>query len=77
MKKKTRKKSSKNASSNNIKISPVSKEYILIVTEKLQAALKITMELGNYKKISDTGADYFEIEHENKKILVASAAGPF
>lgn len=74
-KKKARKKSAKSLSSNSIKISPPSKEYTLIITEKPQAALKIASALGNYKKISEAGVSYFEVEHENKKILVASAAG--
>src|SRR3989338_8425587 len=52
-------------------------EYALIITEKPQAALKIASALSNGKarKYSESGVPYYELERENKKIIVACAAG--
>ncbi len=49
--------------------------YILIITEKPQAASKIAYALGDARKLSDNGVPYYELERENKKIVVACAVG--
>ena len=51
------------------------KEYILIITEKPQAALKISSALGNAKKYTDDGVSFYELSRNGEKILVASAVG--
>jgi len=51
------------------------KDYILIITEKPQAALKIASALGNAKKYTDDGVSFYELERNGEKILVASAVG--
>ncbi|MEM4259338.1 MAG: DNA topoisomerase I [Candidatus Pacearchaeota archaeon] len=51
------------------------KDSILIITEKPQAALKIASALGNPRKHSEDGVPYYEVEHNNEKIIVASAVG--
>jgi len=51
------------------------KEYILIITEKPQAALKIATALGSAKKITENTVSYYEVSHNNEKIVVASAVG--
>ncbi len=51
------------------------KEYILIITEKPQAALKIATALGNPEKNSIEGVPYYELTKEGEKIIVASAVG--
>lgn len=50
-------------------------KYILIVTEKPQAAMKIASALGKAKKYTEGGASYFEVEHSGREIVVASAVG--
>ncbi|MBS3079749.1 DNA topoisomerase I [Candidatus Pacearchaeota archaeon] len=51
--------------------------YSLIITEKPQAASKIAAALSNGKenKLSDSGIPYYELERNNKKIVVACAVG--
>jgi len=49
--------------------------YILIITEKPQAAMKIASSLGNPRSLSENGAPYYELEREGKKIVVACAVG--
>ena len=51
------------------------KEYLLIITEKPQAALKIATALGNAKKYSEDKVPYYEVSYNNEKIIVASAVG--
>jgi DNA topoisomerase I len=51
------------------------KDSILIITEKPQAAQKIAFALGNPTKHSDRNASFFELTHNNEKIIVASAVG--
>ncbi|MEK6928391.1 MAG: DNA topoisomerase I [Nanoarchaeota archaeon] len=51
------------------------KEYTLIITEKPQAALKISQALGEFKKLNDKGVSYYEISYKGKQIIVASAVG--
>jgi len=51
------------------------KEYILIITEKPQAALKIANALGNARKYSEDKVPYYEVSYNNEKIIVASAVG--
>lgn len=50
-------------------------DYILIITEKPQAALKIASALGNPRKYSESGAPYYELTRNEKKIVVACAVG--
>jgi DNA topoisomerase-1 len=47
----------------------------LIIAEKPKAAAKIALALGNAKKKNYSGIPYYEVEFENKKIIVASAVG--
>src|SRR5690606_10075390 len=50
--------------------------YELIITEKPQAALKIANALGNVTKREFVrGVPYYEVERNNKKIIVACAVG--
>ena len=54
------------------------KDSILIITEKPQAAAKIAAAIGNERKITDPGsrASYFEVKSPTHgKIIVASAVG--
>jgi DNA topoisomerase-1 len=50
-------------------------QYVLVITEKPQAAQKIAMALGSAKKVNDGGVSYYEVEHSGKEIVVASAVG--
>jgi len=52
-------------------------EYILIITEKPQAANKIAAALseGNTEKKSINQVPYYELERDNKKIMVTCAVG--
>lgn len=58
-----------------VKIAPVKRDSILIITEKPQAALKIASALGTPRKYSDEKVSWYEVEHDGKKIIVASAVG--
>jgi DNA topoisomerase I len=49
--------------------------YELIVTEKPQAALKISDALGKSKKENLHGVPYYEVTRDGKKIIVACAVG--
>lgn len=49
--------------------------YELIVTEKPQAALKISSALGNSIKRNNQGVPYYEIDRDGKKIVVVCAVG--
>ena len=51
--------------------------YSLIITEKPQAASKISAALsqGKENKLADNGIPYYELERNNKKIVVACAVG--
>ena len=51
------------------------KDSIIIITEKPQAAEKIAQALGNPTRHYDNKASYFELSHNNEKIIVASAVG--
>jgi len=53
----------------------VKKEFILIITEKPQAAAKIAAALGNERKLTDDGVSYYQVERNGEKIIVASAVG--
>lgn len=50
-------------------------EYILIVTEKPQAAGKIASALGNARKLGERGVSYYKVERDRESIVVAAAAG--
>lgn len=50
-------------------------EYILIITEKPQAAIKIASALGTSKKLGEGGVPYYSVERDGEKIIVAAAAG--
>jgi len=49
--------------------------YELIITEKPQAALKISSALGKSTRRDIRGISYYEVERNSKKILVACAVG--
>lgn len=51
------------------------KDAIFIITEKPQAAQKIAAALGSPSKKTEGSVSYYEVEHDNQKILVASAVG--
>ena len=52
------------------------RDSILIITEKPQAALKIASALSSSsRKFSENNVPYYELERNNKKIVVASAVG--
>lgn len=51
------------------------RDTTLIITEKPQAALKIAQALGNARKYSENKVPYYELERNNKKIVIASAVG--
>ncbi len=57
------------------KIIQPEKDSILIITEKPQSAQKIAQALGSANKYSEDGVYFFELERNNKKIIVASAVG--
>ncbi len=65
----------KSAKAKTIKLNP--KGYILIITEKPQAAGKIAAALsnGNERKKSEGGVPYYELERNGKRIVVACAVG--
>lgn len=49
--------------------------YELIITEKPQAALKISSSIGNSSKKNIHGIPYYEVERNGKEIVVACAVG--
>lgn len=49
--------------------------YELVITEKPQAAMKIADALGNSIKRNLNGIPYYEVNRNNKKIVVACAVG--
>ncbi|MEK6908892.1 MAG: DNA topoisomerase I [Nanoarchaeota archaeon] len=58
------------------KIESPNKDIILIVTEKPQAALKIASALSSSaRKYNENNIPYYELERDNKRIIVASAVG--
>jgi len=69
------KKTNKKSSSKKSKIG--TGDYILIITEKPQAAKKIAAALSNGtdKQNKRMGVFYYELKRENKKIIVACAVG--
>ncbi len=50
-------------------------KYTLIITEKPQAAAKISAALGNARKLVENTVSYYELERDGKKIVVACAVG--
>lgn len=66
---------SKQAMHENTKLK--SDGYVLVITEKPQAASKIAAALSNGKdrQISNQGVSYYELSRNNKKIIVACAVG--
>jgi len=57
------------------KISLKSDGYELIITEKPQAALKIATALGKSTQKNFNKIPYYEVQRENKKIIVGCAVG--
>lgn len=53
----------------------INEKITLIITEKPQAALKISSALGKARKYSEQKVPYYELERNNKKIIVACAVG--
>ena len=51
------------------------REFVLIITEKPQAAMKIASALGDARKYAEDNVPYYEVQSGNEKILVASAVG--
>src|SRR3989344_1759513 len=51
------------------------RDSILIITEKPQAAQKIASALGTPLKFSEKSVSFYEVSHNNQKIIVASAVG--
>ena len=49
--------------------------YELIITEKPQAALKISSALGKSVKRAEKGVPYYEVNRKGKRIVVACAVG--
>ncbi|HDK41904.1 MAG TPA: DNA topoisomerase I, partial [Candidatus Pacearchaeota archaeon] len=49
--------------------------YELVITEKPQAALKISDALGKSTKRNEKGIPYYEVDRDGKKIIVACAVG--
>ena len=51
--------------------------YVLVITEKPQAASKIAAALsgGKDRKLSDEGIPYYELERNGKQVVVACAVG--
>jgi DNA topoisomerase-1 len=49
--------------------------YELIITEKPQAAMKIATALGDVTQRTNNKISYYEVDRENKKIIVACAVG--
>jgi DNA topoisomerase-1 len=74
---KTTKTTKKRIVSDNIIVEKIKADpnTTLIVTEKPQAAEKIANALGDARKYSEDGVNYFEIHKGDKTILVASAVG--
>jgi len=75
-KKKTVKRKTSKISEKPIKLNP--KGYVLVITEKPQAAGKIAAALSNGKDNKITkpgGVSYYELERNNKKVVVACAVG--
>ncbi len=70
-----KKKSKTTKEEKTIKLNP--KGYSLIITEKPQAANKIASALsdGNARKLAYQGIPYYELERNNKQIVVACAVG--
>ena len=69
-------KEEKAAEFNQVKLNP--KGYVLIITEKPQAAGKIAAALsdGKDKKVNKPGGvSYYEFERNNKKVIVGCAVG--
>ena len=56
-------------------VGEVKRDCILIVTEKPQAALKISSALGNARKYSENNVPFYELTRNGEKIIVASAVG--
>lgn len=50
-------------------------KYILVITEKPQAAMKIASALGNPRKLSYLGVPYYELTRNGKRVVVACAVG--
>ena len=70
---KNKKTAAKKFSIPKIELRPES--YELIITEKPQAALKISSALGNSVKRNFMGIPYYEVERHGKRIIVACAVG--
>jgi len=74
--KKKRKRTRKNkAKKTETIIFKTEKDVTLIITEKPQAAAKISSALGNARKYSENRVPFYELERNGEKIIVASAVG--
>ncbi len=73
--KKPRRKSKKKDGNIPTKVTQMKGDSILIITEKPQAALKISNALGNARKYTENRVSFYELEKDGEKIIVASAVG--
>ncbi len=74
----TKKTNGKPTTALTFKQKPLKKQgYVLIITEKPQAAEKIAAALSNGedRKINKYGVSYYELERDNKSIVIACAVG--
>jgi len=57
--------------------SQIKGKYTLVITEKPQAALKISSALsdGKFRKLAENSVPYYEFTKDSKKIIVACAVG--
>lgn len=75
LKRKQKTKAFKNIEYSPPKIKLKKDGYELIITEKPQAALKISSALGNSTKKNFKRVPYYEVDRQGKKIVVAPAVG--
>ena len=74
--KKKRKRTKRNkAKQTETTISKAERDSTLIITEKPQAAAKISAALGDARKYSENRVPFYELERNGEKIIVASAVG--
>ncbi len=73
--KKKFKKSTKAQEYSHPKVELAKKGYELVITEKPQAALKIANALGKAVQKNFNKVPYYEVDRDNKKIIVACAVG--
>lgn len=73
--KKSRARKKPKAPKHETRVESAKRDSILIITEKPQAALKISSALGDARKYSENNVAFYELTRGGKKIIVASAVG--